>query len=208
VTAVTSDKHEPTKEEAARMRKPDYDIHPLFVQRWSPRAFAAAPVRDQDLFAVLEAARWAPSAANEQPWRFIVARSDEEKKRFRAFINEGNLRWCTAAPVLLLVLSDRTMQSGRDNRAHAFDAGAAWGYLALEAANRGLITHPMGGFDREAARQALGVPDLYDLHAVVALGYRGDPAALPDDLKAREQPSQRRPALESAFAGRFGVPLG
>lgn len=193
--------------ENGNARHSEYDIHPLFLKRWSPRAFAQEPVQDEALFAVLEAARWAPSASNEQPWRYIIARTAEEREAFYSFINPGNLKWCTAAPVLLLLISAKLTSRGNPNRTYAFDAGTSWGYLALQAAEKGMITHAMGGFDPDKARQLLGIPDDYELYAVVALGYRGDLHTLPEDLQEREKASDRRPLKESLFAGRFGKPI-
>jgi nitroreductase len=190
-----------------RSRHSEFPIHPHFLDRWSPRSFDAKPVNNDTLMTVLEAARWAPSASNEQPWRYIVARTPKEKAAFTGFIHPSNLRWCASAPVLLLVLSAKITGSGRNNRTHAFDAGTSWGYLALEATNQGLIVHAMGGFDNDNARIALEVPEDYELHAVIALGYQGDMDALPEDLQEREQPSQRRPLSESLYAGRFGQSL-
>lgn len=159
--------------EVAENRSAAYEIDPVFLNRWSPRSFKEDQVPDDVLFSLFEAARWAPSASNEQPWRFIVARTAEDKQRFYPFIAEGNRIWCEKAPVLALILSKTVSGRGTFNRAHAFDAGAAWGYLALQATKLGLITHAMGGFDPEKAKEVLGVPDDYELHAVIAIGYQG-----------------------------------
>ncbi len=190
--------------EVAQRRQPAHEVDASFLNRWSPRSFAEREVPEEVLLRVLEAARWAPSASNEQPWRFILARTPEDKERFYSFIAPGNLRWCTKAPVLLLLLSKKTGSQGAYNRAHAFDAGTAWGYLALEGLRQGLITRAMGGFDPDKAREVLGVPDDYDLHVVIAVGYRGEKEALPEDLQEREQPNDRRPLSESLFEGTFG----
>lgn len=186
------------------IRQPAYDIDPIFIHRWSPRSFSNKPVSDEILFSLFEAARWAPSANNEQPWRFIVARSKEAKETFYDFISPGNRLWCEKAPVLALILSHKLNQKGQTNRTHAFDTGTAWGYLALEAVKKGLVTHPMGGFDPEKAREILKVPEAYDIHAVIAIGYQGDKNALPEKLREREKPSQRRPLHEFLFEGQFG----
>lgn len=185
-------------------RQADYPINPLFIERWSPRSYLDKAISDETLYTILEAARWAPSASNEQPWRFIVARTQEEKERFYPFIAEGNLLWCKKAPVLMMLLSHKVTSRETENRSHSFDAGTAWGYLALEAARQGLSAHAMAGFDPEKARAALHVPDEYDLQVVISLGYRGDRSALSEPLQARETPSLRRPLSASIFTGIFG----
>jgi len=192
--------------EVEATREPDHEIHPQFLSRWSPRSFAEQAVPEATLLSLFEAARWAPSGSNLQPWRFIVARTAEERAHFHTFIMPGNREWCEKAPVLALLISHKLGHNDTPNRAHAFDAGAAWGYLALEAANQGLITHAMGGFERQQARAALQVPDDYELHAVIAIGYRGPKEDLAEKFQARELPSGRRAVQESLFTGRFGQP--
>jgi len=193
----------PSQTKPESFRQPAYNIDPVFIQRWSPRSFADKDVPEETLFSLFEAARWAPSALNLQPWRFIVARTKEDLETFHSFILPGNLAWCRNAPALAVLASMTTSDRG-DNRAHAFDAGTAWGYLALEATRKGLITHAMGGFDREKARAALGVPDDVELHVVIAIGYQGEKEALPETLQEREQPNGRRPLNETVFEGSFG----
>ncbi|MBD2847969.1 nitroreductase family protein [Paenibacillus sp. IB182496] len=200
---LPSDKDEPLSSEAVKHRPTDYDINPLILNRWSPRAFADRAVAERDLHAILEAARWAPSSSNLQPWRFIVAASEEQKARFHSFINDGNLIWCKHAPVLLLVVSKTTNNKGGMNRSHAFDAGAAWGYLALEACRRGMIAHAMGGFNADQAQHELSIPNQYAALAVVAVGYQGDPAMLQGQLREREHPSSRMPLNDIIIEGSF-----
>jgi len=185
-------------------RQAEYDVDPVYLRRWSPRSFSEREVPLDTLMSLFEAARWAPSANNEQPWRFIVARTEEERKLFYSFIHESNRVWCENAPALVAVASVGTSSRGTPNRTHAFDAGAAWGLLALEAVRKGLITHAMGGFDREKARLALGVPDDVELHAIVAIGYRGPKETLPPHLQEREKPSSRKSIRETVFFGLYG----
>ena len=184
-------------------RQPTYEIDELFLKRWSPRSFLEKEVPEDLLLSVFEAARWAPSAFNYQPWRFIIARTKEDREKFYTFISEFNLRWCTKAPVLALILSKKTGEFG-ENQSHAFDTGAAWGYLSLQALKNGLVTHPMTGFDFHKARKVLNIPDDYAIQALVAIGYQGEKEALPEDLKQREFPKNRRPLKESLFEGSFG----
>ncbi|WP_159881339.1 nitroreductase family protein [Paenibacillus puerhi] len=182
-------------------RKSEADVTPVFLNRWSPRAFSEQKVAGEDLKAVLEAAHWAPSSYNDQPWRFIVAKTDEQLEVFRSFLGDFNKLWATKAPVLIVVASEKLRENGDPNGAHAFDAGAAWGYLALQASLKGLISHAIGGFDRDKARQLLQVPDHFDLHAVIALGYQGDKDELPEALQAREIPNSRKPLSSVVFEG-------
>lgn len=188
-------------------RLPDYDIHPLFIERWSPRSFSNETLSNETLLGILEAGRWAPSASNLQPWRFIVARTAEEKAKFYPFIAEGNREWCEKASVLLLLLSYTQTPNGQLNSTHAFDAGTCWGYLALEATNHGCISHAMAGFDSTMARQVLQIPSEYSVHIVIALGYQGEKTQLSEKLQQRETPNTRRPLHESIYAGEFGTPF-
>ncbi|GIQ68238.1 nitroreductase family protein [Xylanibacillus composti] len=188
-----------------QMRNPDYPILPLFLERWSPRSFEIREIPEDVLYSLFEAARWAPSASNLQPWQFIIARTSEDRERFLSFILEGNTRWCKQASAFALLVSNKLKPDGGDNRNNAFDAGTCWGYLALEAANQGLAAHAMAGFNAEKARETLAIPEQYELHCVIAIGYRASADQLPDDLREREVPSGRRPLEETLHEGRFGA---
>lgn len=179
-------------------REAIYEIDPVFLQRWSSRAFSKQPVKENVLMSIFEAARWAPSALNQQPWRFILARKQEDLEKFYSFILPGNLTWSKQAPVLALLISEKN-----DDKSKAFDAGAAWGYLSLEAAHKGLITHAMGGIDKGKAKKALNIPDNYEVHIAVAIGYQGNSEELPADLQKREVPSKRKPFSEIVAEGMF-----
>ncbi len=180
-------------------RSNDYGIETLILNRWSPRAFLDKKVPDEEWRAVLDAAHWAPSSNNEQPWRFLVASQPETLKKVQACLTERNQRWANRAPILIVVLSKPVYsRDGSKNHWHSFDAGAAWGYLALEAKHRGMIAHAMAGFSREKVMEACRVPQDWGLHAVVALGYQAPADHLPEDLKKRENPSLRKP-LESLW---------
>jgi len=191
------------KLDISQHRKPTYDIDSVFTERWSGRAFLEKEVPSEVLYSLFEAARWAPSAANWQPWRFIMARTSHDRQAFHSFINEKNRKWCEKAPVMMLVLSKKTNPDGQPNSFHSFDAGAAWANFALQAASIGLMTHPMGGFDKNKAREVLNIPDEYDIHAVVAIGYQGDPEDLPEEFIGREKPSDRQPLSAMVFEGQF-----
>lgn len=191
--------------EVASLRTPDHEIDPIFINRWSPRAFSSEAIDDETLHRVFEAARWAPSSFNEQPWRFIVARSEADRKRFVEFLMPANQIWAKDAPVLILVLAKKTFShNGTPNAVHEFDAGCAWGYLALAATQNGLVTHGMAGFNRGQARVSLGIPDDFEPLAAIALGKHGDASQLPEAVRAREVPSGRRAQNESVYEGKFG----
>ncbi|MBW7476348.1 nitroreductase family protein [Paenibacillus oenotherae] len=180
--------------EASRERQPEYPVHPLFLNRWSPRSYSPDKIlSDEVLYTVLEAARWAPSGGNQQPWRFYIARSPEERELFQRFIRPRNQLWTVNAPVLILIGSVTVRESGEPLNTHAFDTGAAWASIAFQANLLGLSTRAVGGFDQAAAREQLGVPEEIQLHAVLALGYRGDKQALDPEFHEQEKPNSRRP---------------
>jgi nitroreductase len=185
-------------------RVPEAHVDPQFPERWSPRAFSSRPIAEADLLALFEAARWAPSAANSQPWFFLAAVTPEDHARFLALLNPGNQIWAREAPVLLFILTRRTSPSGRTLEWGAFDSGAAWMAFALQARKLGLFAHAMGGFDREHIYEALHIPaEQYTALAAVAVGYYGDPARLTEDLQQREHPSPRKPLREIYHFGPF-----
>ncbi len=180
-----------------------HDILPEIRDRWSPRAFDPdRPVSDGDLLALLEAARQAPSCMNEQPWRFLVARTEESRRKLVGVLAGRNPAWAKDAPVLLLVLAVQAFEeTGKPNRWHLFDTGTAWGFLSLEAQRRGLVTHAMGGVRVDQARAAFAIPEDMSIVCAVAVGYYGDPARLEPDLREREHPSPREPLESLLFGG-------
>ena len=178
-------------------------VLPLFHERWSPRSFTHREVSPALLHKVFEAARWAASSFNEQPWRFLVGRrGDSAYKKIFASLGEFNQKWARTAPVLILGAA-RTKFSHNDaaNRHALYDLGAAAALLTLQAAALGLATHQMAGFDAEAARKAFGIPEEYAIGSVMALGYQGEPAALGDEaLIERETAARtRKPQGEFVF---------
>ncbi len=184
-------------------RVPDAAVDPIFPARWSPRAFSARPVPREALDSVFEAARWAPSSFNDQPWLFLYAREPEDLARFRGLLVEFNQTWANQAPVLIFVAARRHFaHNGTPNRVAVFDAGAAWMSLALQAHRLGLATHGMAGIEVEKAHAVLGLPkEQYEIIAAIALGYPGDAATLPESLREREVPSGRKPRAEVAVEG-------
>ncbi len=179
------------------MREFNYPIMPEIMRRWSPRAFSEAPVAKEEILALLEAARFAPSCYNEQPWRFIVAHTPEELQAMQSLLAEQNHAWAKHAPALLLLLAKRTFShQGQENYWHVFDTGTAWGFLSLEAERRGMIAHAMGGFSRKRAAQLFGLSPDFAPIAIVAIGKLGDPSSLSPELQEREQPGMRRALSE------------
>jgi nitroreductase len=191
--------------EVKEYRKAEHSINPLFLNRWSPRAYSDRNISDKDLYSILEAAHWAPSSFNDQPWRFIIAKTVDQLKIFHEFLNPFNRAWAEKAPVLVLIASNKKRENGDSNSAHAFDAGTAWGHLAIQATLLGLSTHAIGGFDKDKARSLLNVPDDFDLHTVISIGYRGKKESLAVDLQARENPSSRKPLKDVIFEGTVGL---
>lgn len=183
--------------QAKDFRTADHEIAELFLNRWSPRAYADTPVADDVLNRIFEAARWAPSSGNNQPWRFIVAKQQQDLEKFYPALMEGNLLWAKNAPVLVAVASDNTKGSNE------FDAGTAWGFLSLQAAKEGLVTHPMSGIYKDVLKEQLNVPENFDVHLVISVGYKGEKESLSEELQARETPSGRKPLAEIVFEGSF-----
>jgi nitroreductase len=189
-------------------RKADHEVHPVFLQRWSPRAFSGEKMPQEDLLSLFEAARWSPSASNRQPWRFVYAhRGTGDFQKILETLDDGNQRWADNASVLAVILSKtHNLPSGGERRpayTHAFDTGAAWSALALEATFSGYHAHAMAGIDRDKAMKVLDVPEGYRVEAGLAIGKIVAKETLPDDLKAREVPSQRIPVDQFAFEGSF-----
>ena len=194
-------------EDISVYRNAEYPVDPLFIERWSSRSFADKPVSSETLYTVLEAARWAPSSNNLQPWRFVLAQTEEEHTLFQQFILPGNRLWTDKAPVLILIASDkRRDESGEINGAHKFDAGTAWGFLSIQAYLLGLSTRAIGGFDRVKASEVLGLPEYIEPQAVVALGYQAAIDQLDEKFRDKEKPSGRRILSESILEirGRIG----
>ncbi|HEY0437581.1 MAG TPA: nitroreductase family protein [Phenylobacterium sp.] len=190
-------------------RTADHAVDPQFLGRWSPRAFTAEPMPDEVLMSLLEAARWAPSAFNGQPWRFVYARRETAAwgPLFEALI-PYNQAWVERASVLMFIASDRFRRvEGRapaPHPTHSFDAGAAWGYLALQAHLAGWAAHGMAGYDPARAYDATGLPEGdFRIEAAIAVGRPTDASVLPESYRGREVPSGRAPVSAFAFEGRF-----
>lgn len=195
--------------DANQHRVAEYGINRIFIERWSQRAYSGEAIEERALFGLFEAARWAPSASNSQPWRFIYARNGSEHwTPLFSLVNEKNQRWAAKAGVLIALLSRKTHVRTGDTgptplRNHSLDAGAAWLSLALQAAHAGLSARAIGGFDREQARILLGIPEGFHLEILIAVGKPADRASLDADLQAREYPTPRKPVEQFVAEGRF-----
>jgi nitroreductase len=194
-------------EQGSSHRTPAFPIQPLFVDRWSPRAMSGQALSETELMTLFEAARWAPSCGNFQPWRFLYARRDTDFwPAFVDLLKPSNREWAARAGALVVVIS-RTQYEG-DGRAcvtHSFDSGAAWQNLALQAWLGNLVAHGIVGFDYERARRVLRVPAGYAVEAMIVLGHPGTKAELSESLQKREKPSNRRPLSETVCEGPFSL---
>jgi nitroreductase len=188
-------------------RTADHPIAPLFLERWSPRAFTGEAIERPVLMTIFEAARWAPSSYNSQPWRFVYALRDTPAwETFLGLLVPGNQAWAKQAAVLIVTASKTTMAPrGTDmpSYSHSFDAGAAWQNLALQATQLGWHAHGMVGLDMPRAAAELGVPDGYRVEMAIAIGRLGDKSTLPEAYQAMEAPNGRDPVASFAFEGKF-----
>lgn len=186
-----------------------HPILDILRDRWSPRAFDERPVPREDLLSLFEAARWAPSCYNDQPWFFIMAEKSNTENYNRLFevLLPGNQAWASSAPVLMLSVARTVFGSnGRPNRHALHDVGQAIAQLTVQAVSRGLRVHQMAGFSQDKARESLNIPEECEPVAAIALGYPGDPDILPNQIKIMEtEPRQRRPLSEFVFTGAYGA---
>ncbi|HSV65268.1 MAG TPA: nitroreductase family protein [Mycobacteriales bacterium] len=188
----------------------DVRLHPLIAERWSPRALdPTRDIADMQLVAVLEAARWAPSSGNRQPWRFLVGRrGDETFTGISATLFEGNQVWASNAAALVLACAVTHAPDGTALTHAPYELGMAVAQLCLQAQDEGLVAHQMAGFDAEKAALVFTIPDHVRAYAVIALGYLADPGSLPEHLRARETARrERRRVREFAFSKRYGESL-
>ena len=186
----------------------DHPVHDLVRARWSPYGFCAQPVPHEALRSLFEAARWAPSSFNEQPWRYILATQDEpqEFERLLSCLVEANQAWAKAAPVLALGVAMLTFtRNGKPNKVAHHDLGLAAGNLLVEATARNLLVHQMGGILPERARELYAIPKNAEALTALAIGYLGAPEDLPEDLAERDRaPRTRKPLREFVFGRRWG----
>lgn len=186
-------------------RKAAYPIDPIFINRWSPRAMSGEVITDQELMTLFEAARWAPSSYNNQPWRFLYAKRDTKFwNLFFDLLVPSNQSWAKNAGALVVIISRDTFSyNNKPSRTSAFDTGSAWENLALQGSLMNLVIHGMEGFDYDKAKQALNIPAGYTVQAMFAIGRPGELKNLPKDLQERETLSDRNPIDSFVAEGTF-----
>lgn len=189
----------------SEIRKADFPIEPLLLDRWSPRAMSGEPISREELMRLFEAARWAPSSFNAQQWRALYAHRDTE--HWPVFFNllvEANKVWAKNAAVLVVYISRKTFDHDNEpSVTHSYDTGAAWENFALQGFRQNLVVHGMEGFDYDRARKELRIPDEFQVEAMAAVGRPGPKESLPEKLQARENPNDRRKLSGSIFEGPF-----
>jgi len=187
------------------VRQSETAVTPLILGRWSPRALSGEKLTDEEILSLFEAAKWAPSCYNNQPWRFIYVKNGTPVwDKLFSTLAPGNKLWVKNAAVIVLALSRNNFEyNEQPNPTASFDCGAAWENLALEATTRGLIAHAMSGFDYDVARINFNIPESYKLEVVIALGRPGKKEDLPEDLRAIEFPSDRKKVNEIISEGEF-----
>ena len=186
-------------------RNSAFKINSIILNRWSPRSMTGEELDNDTLMSLFEAARWAPSSFNNQPWRFIYAKRNTKywDKIFDLLV-ESNKVWAKNAGILVVVISNKNFEhNGKFSITHQYDAGAAWENLALEATSRGLIAHGMQGFDYQKARDRLEIPEDFDVMAMIAIGKKGPKENLPPNLQQKENPNDRKPLNEIIMEGSF-----
>lgn len=185
------------------LRKTEYPVEPFFTRRWSPRSMDGKALAREELMRLFEAAHWAPSGGNGQPWRFFYALHGES--HWAAFLDllvPANREWCEKAGALVIIVSKTTSdRSGKPVRTYAYDTGAAWMGLALQGSQQNLVVHGMGGFDYDKARQLLRLGPELEVQAMAAIGHPAAAENLPEGLREKEKPSLRRPLSEVVFEG-------
>ncbi|MDE2030732.1 MAG: nitroreductase family protein [Patescibacteria group bacterium] len=189
-------------------RTTEYNIEDIFLKRYSPRAMSGEPISKEELMTLLEAAHWAPSASNNQPWRFLYAvGGTSDFDLFFSFLNEPNQVWCKNGGALIILLSKKTTTEGKPMPTHTFDAGSAWENLALQGAAMDLVIHGMAGYKKDILVKELNIPEDYDVELMIVVGKHGNIEDLPEPLREREAPRQRNNLSEMAFEGKNGAKL-
>lgn len=193
-------------------RKPQHKVADPILNRWSARAMSGELVTKDELMSLFEAARWAPSSYNNQPWRFVYAtRDSKDWKKFMDLLVPFNQEWCKNAGALVAIVASKKFTDaipdpklvGSPSNTHSFDTGAAWQNFALQGHINGLVVHGMEGLDYDKAKKALNIPDDFALQAIAAVGHPGDANDLPEGMRAYEKPSDRKPVEDLVFEGEF-----
>ena len=186
-------------------RQAEHPIQSLILDRWSPRAMTGESIAPEELMRLFEAARWAPSSYNAQPWRALYARRETEHwPTFLGLLVEGNRAWAQHAAALVVFISRRNFDHNeKPNLTHSYDTGSAWENFALQGFSQGLVVHGMVGFDHDRARSELKIPEAFKVEAMAAVGKPGAMEKLPEELQKAESPNERRPVSESICEGPF-----
>ena len=186
----------------ANPRVASADVAPLFIDRWSPRSFSSEPLTENEIASIFEGARWSPSSFNRQPWLFVYETAGPDRSIFDSVLMPGNQVWATKAPLIGYIFANTKTPEGRRPRTSEFDTGAAWMALALQARSLGLYTHAMAGIDHDAVYEKLGVSDeFYTAMCGFVVGRIGPRESLPEDLRERESPNDRKPVSDIAHKG-------
>ncbi len=195
----------PFEKEVAKYRSSDYPIDPVLLNRWSPRSMSGELLSEKEIFSLFEAARWAPSSYNEQPWRFLYAtKGSTEWPLFFDLMVDFNKGWTKNAALLGVIVSHKVFEKNqKQSHTHSFDTGAAWMSLAIEGNLRGIVVHGMEGFDYEKAKTILEIPNDYQVEAMFAVGKKAPISTLPPELQERERPSSRKSIHEFIKKGKF-----
>ena len=185
-------------------RTTEYPIEDMFLKRHSPRAMSGGAISKEELMTLFEAARWAPSAYNIQPWRFVYAMRDTpEFEKLYSFLGDFNKSWCDKAAVLVVTISKKTGDKSQPSITHSFDTGSAWMSLALQAQTMNLVAHGMSGFDYEMAKGMLNLTDEYSVEMMIAIGKHGKVEDLPETIRGGEKPNDRKPLDGMVYEGDF-----
>jgi len=186
----------------------DHPVLDVIKSRWSPAIYSPQAVEPEKLLSILEAARWAPSSSNAQPWSFLVARKEEPEEfaRMLSCLVPANVTWARHVPVLMISVAKLHFDNGKPNRHAWHDTGIATGFLMLEAAALGILAHGMAGFDAAKARELYAIPESHEAVAAIAVGYPGDESGAPEELLKRNKRRPRRSVDQVVFAGRWGQP--
>ena len=185
-------------------RVSQYGVEEMFLDRWSSRSFSPKKIDQEQIDQLFEAAHWAPSSGNRQPWRFVYAKDGENRKKFNSVLYDSNAMWAPKAPMLILVFAETKNEEGNNIRTGMFDTGAAWMSLALQANRMGLNSRAMGGIDLEAAYEVAGVPkDRFTAICAIAVGYRGTDEDIHPRMVKNNFANDRKELSEIAFKEQF-----
>ncbi|NQW18864.1 MAG: nitroreductase family protein [Chloroflexi bacterium] len=191
--------------EVENNRQTHADVAPLFTERWSTRAFSSEPLTDDEIAKLFEASRWAPSSGNSQPWMVVYETDGPDRATFDSVLRPGNQKWAPSAPLLGYFFAKNNRPDGSPLGSSQFDTGSAWMSLAMQATMMGLHAHAMGGIEKDAVYEKLGVSsDEYTVICAFVVGHRGDVSALEEDLQARDKPNDRDPVSEHVTKGVVG----